>query len=109
ASRRSARLPASHPYRGAHAADRARGRSQCQLHSCAARRRGTAAGEGVPRRYLDGQGLGPGGSSSVANLPATPRDAGWIEGGTILLEFRGAEGNYARLPDLAADLVRLKV
>jgi putative ABC transport system substrate-binding protein len=37
------------------------------------------------------------------------RDLGWIEGGNILIEFRGAEGNYARLPELAADLVRLKV
>jgi putative ABC transport system substrate-binding protein len=26
-----------------------------------------------------------------------------------LIEFRGAEGNYARLPELAADLVRLRV
>jgi putative ABC transport system substrate-binding protein len=37
------------------------------------------------------------------------RELGWIEGGNILIEFRGAEGNYARLPELAADLVRLKV
>jgi putative ABC transport system substrate-binding protein len=45
----------------------------------------------------------------VANLPASLRELGWIEGGNILIEFRGAEGNYARLPELAADLVRLKV
>jgi putative ABC transport system substrate-binding protein len=37
------------------------------------------------------------------------RELGWIEGGNILIEFRGAEGNYARLPELAADLVRFKV
>jgi putative ABC transport system substrate-binding protein len=37
------------------------------------------------------------------------RELGWIEGANILLEFRGAEGNPARLPELAADLVRLKV
>ncbi len=37
------------------------------------------------------------------------RELGWIEGRNILLEFREAEGNYARLPALAADLVRLKV
>jgi ABC-type uncharacterized transport system substrate-binding protein len=37
------------------------------------------------------------------------RERGWIEGENILIEFRGAEGNTARLPDLAADLVRLKV
>jgi putative ABC transport system substrate-binding protein len=37
------------------------------------------------------------------------RDRGWIEGENILIEFREAEGNSARLPELAADLVRLKV
>ena len=37
------------------------------------------------------------------------RERGWIEGQNILIEFRAAEGNTARLPDLAADLVRLKV
>jgi putative tryptophan/tyrosine transport system substrate-binding protein len=37
------------------------------------------------------------------------RERGWIEGRNLLLEFREAEGNFARLPELAADLVRLKV
>jgi putative ABC transport system substrate-binding protein len=37
------------------------------------------------------------------------RELGWIEGRNILIEFREAEGNFARLPELAADLVRLKV
>jgi putative ABC transport system substrate-binding protein len=39
------------------------------------------------------------------------RERGWIEGQNILIEFRGAEGNTntARLSELAADLVRLKV
>ena len=37
------------------------------------------------------------------------RERGWIEGRNILIEFREAEGNLARLPELAADLVRLKV
>src|SRR5712692_2237700 len=37
------------------------------------------------------------------------RERGWIEGQNILIEFRAAEGNTARLPALAADLVRLKV
>ena len=34
---------------------------------------------------------------------------GWIEGKNILIESRWAEGDAARLPDLAADLVRLRV
>jgi hypothetical protein len=34
---------------------------------------------------------------------------GWIEGKNFTLEFRFAEQNGERLPELAADLVRLKV
>ena len=34
---------------------------------------------------------------------------GWIEGKNITIEYRFAEGNNARMPELAADLVRLKV
>jgi ABC-type uncharacterized transport system substrate-binding protein len=34
---------------------------------------------------------------------------GWIEGKNVVLEYRFAEGKLERLPELAADLVRLKV
>jgi putative ABC transport system substrate-binding protein len=37
------------------------------------------------------------------------RDLGYVEGRNIAIEFRWAEGNVARLPDLAAELVGLKV
>ena len=37
------------------------------------------------------------------------RDLGWVEGKSISIEYRYAEGRHDRLPDLAADLVRLKV
>ncbi len=37
------------------------------------------------------------------------RDLGYVEGQNIAFEFRSAEGHLDRLPDLAADLVRLKV
>src|SRR2546425_12786083 len=37
------------------------------------------------------------------------RDLGWVEGKNISIEYRIAEGRIDRLPDLAADLVRLKV
>jgi ABC-type uncharacterized transport system substrate-binding protein len=37
------------------------------------------------------------------------RELGWVEGKTIVIEYRWAEGRSERLPDLAAELVRLKV
>ncbi len=37
------------------------------------------------------------------------RDLGYLEGHSIAIEYRWAEEKYERLPDLAAELVRLKV
>jgi putative ABC transport system substrate-binding protein len=37
------------------------------------------------------------------------RDLGWVEGKSISIEYRNAEGQVDRLPALAAELVRLKV
>jgi putative ABC transport system substrate-binding protein len=37
------------------------------------------------------------------------RDLGYVEGQNITIESRWAEGEYGRLPDLAAELVHLKV
>ena len=37
------------------------------------------------------------------------RDLGWVEGQNIVIEYRSAEGRLDRLPDLAAELVRLKM
>ena len=37
------------------------------------------------------------------------RDLGYAEGHNILIEYRWAEGRYDRLPEFAAELVRLKV
>lgn len=36
------------------------------------------------------------------------RDLGYTEGKNVVIDFRWAEGNYARLPELAVELVRLK-
>jgi putative ABC transport system substrate-binding protein len=45
----------------------------------------------------------------VDALRASLRDLGLVEGKNIMIEFRWAEGKYERLPELAAQLVRLKV
>src|SRR5574341_530533 len=37
------------------------------------------------------------------------RELGWVEGQNIVIDYRYAEGRGDRLPDLAAELVRLKV
>jgi len=37
------------------------------------------------------------------------RELGYVEGQNIVIEYRWAEGNFERLPELAAELVRLKV
>jgi putative tryptophan/tyrosine transport system substrate-binding protein len=51
-------------------------------------------------------------SDSVPQLEAFRarlRERGWIEGQNVVFEYRSAEGGLDRLPDLAAELVRLKV
>ena len=37
------------------------------------------------------------------------RELGYIEGKSLIIEWRGSDGNFDRLPALAAELVRLKV
>ncbi|MBI3374464.1 MAG: ABC transporter substrate-binding protein [Betaproteobacteria bacterium] len=51
----------------------------------------------------------PGWTPMVEALRAGLREFGYVEGRNIAIEFRWAEGNYDRLPGLAAELVRLKV
>jgi ABC transporter substrate binding protein len=47
--------------------------------------------------------------SRLGRFRAGLRDLGYVEGDNVFIDFRWAEGNYARLTDFAAELVRLKV
>jgi putative ABC transport system substrate-binding protein len=51
-------------------------------------------------------------SRNVANLDALRkglRDLGYVEGRNLIIEYRSADGRAERFPDLASELVRLKV
>jgi putative ABC transport system substrate-binding protein len=48
-------------------------------------------------------------SSEVEAFKSGLRDLGYVEGKNLLIDFRWAEGNYARLPELARELADLKV
>jgi putative ABC transport system substrate-binding protein len=74
------------------------------------------AAEAQPVRKLPRVGLlSPGSSSDPLVQPYLDvfrrglRDLGYVEGQSIIIEYRWAEGQYERLPDLATELIRLKV
>jgi putative tryptophan/tyrosine transport system substrate-binding protein len=48
-------------------------------------------------------------SSWVAAFAQRLRELGWIEGRTVVVEYRWAEGRSERLAEIAAEFVRLKV
>jgi putative ABC transport system substrate-binding protein len=67
------------------------------------------AAKRVPRiGYLDGASLSAN-SVRIEALRQGLRELGYVEGQDIAFEWRSAEGKADRLPDLAAELVRLKV
>src|SRR5262245_54253698 len=57
--------------------------------------------------------LGPGTSSAFSQWTATfvqrLRELGWIEGRTVAIEYRWADGRTERFGEIAAEFVRLKV
>ena len=45
----------------------------------------------------------------IGGFPRGMRELGYVEGKNLLIEWRFADGKFERLPELAAELVRLKV
>src|SRR5205823_60910 len=56
-----------------------------------------------------GQSTRSAASEWVAALLQRLRELGWIDGRTITIEYRWAEGREERFAEIAAELVRLKV
>jgi putative tryptophan/tyrosine transport system substrate-binding protein len=50
----------------------------------------------------------PQGDPQMETVRRALRDLGYVEGQNLTIEYRSAEGQPERLPDLAADLVRMK-
>jgi putative ABC transport system substrate-binding protein len=63
----------------------------------------------IPRIAFLGAASAAGYAPRIDALRAGLRDLGYEEGKNILIEYRWAEGQYDRLPELAAEIVRLKV
>jgi ABC-type uncharacterized transport system substrate-binding protein len=62
------------------------------------------------RKYVIGRlSAGSANDSSVEVFTQTLRELGWVEGENVVFERRYAENRLERLPEMAADLVRLKV
>ena len=59
--------------------------------------------------FLSQRSLGPLDSDVVGGFPAGMRGLGYVEGKNLVIEWRSAEGNYDRLPAMAAELVRMNV
>ncbi len=64
---------------------------------------------GIPRIGFLGPGNPAVDSPQVLAFRRGLRDLGWLEGQTVAIEYRWAEGNPQRLPALARDLTQLKV
>lgn len=71
-----------------------------------------ARGQQATRVYRIGMLEAIPATQNAANLDALRkglRDAGYVEGRNLVIEYRSAEGRAERFPDLASELVRLKV
>ena len=63
----------------------------------------------IPRIGFLGYDSASGYANQVEQLRTGLREFGYVEGKNIVIEFRWAAGKYERFPEMAAELVRLKV
>jgi putative tryptophan/tyrosine transport system substrate-binding protein len=63
----------------------------------------------VPRIGILGSTSASGLATRVEGFRLGLRDLGYVEGSTVIIEYRWADDKYERLPALAADLVRSNV
>jgi ABC-type uncharacterized transport system substrate-binding protein len=61
------------------------------------------------KKYIIGRFAAGSATLEAAALTEALRELGWVEGKNVVFERRYAENRLERLPELAADLVRLKV
>src|SRR5262249_50789404 len=76
---------------------------------CAAARGARAAGRQLPTIGLLGVGTAAGWVYFTGAFVQRLRELGWIEGRTVAIEYRWAEGRRERFSEIAAEFVRLKV
>src|SRR5205823_7591080 len=69
---------------------------------------GQQAGKVYRVGVLGDQGADPAEARLWQTFRLGLQELGWSEGGNLVIEYRWVEGNAARLPDLADDLVRLQ-
>ncbi len=68
-----------------------------------------AVARGKQPRRIGFLRLAPVDATQLADFRAGIAESGYVEGRNLVIEYRYAEGDYARLPELAADLVRRDV
>jgi putative ABC transport system substrate-binding protein len=59
--------------------------------------------------FLIARRLAPGDTDYYRAFPQGMRELGYVEGRDLVIEWRSADGKFERLPDLAAELIQLKV
>src|SRR4051812_2269597 len=68
-----------------------------------------SAAKKAPRVGILGVTSSAGYARQIAAMRQGFRELGYVEGQNLFIEYRWADGRYARLPALAAELIRLQL